>query len=267
MVGGIRGGRRREEISLLGRICCLAQTVELFFTTYGMTAAMDVARERSGTWFDPELVEVVEAIQSDVAFWSRLGSDNLPAELSRWEPADEQLLADEACLDRVAEAFANVVDAKSPWTYQHSIRVADIAVGVARQFSCGNEQLRDLRRAALLHDIGKLGVSNLILDKPSKPSDDEFAQIRKHPDYSQQILEKVGAFTALADVAGAHHERLDGRGYHRQLPEDVLPWATRVLSVADVCEALTARRPYRQALSWSQAPRNHVRRRRHGLRS
>ncbi len=248
-------GRRQDEISLLGRICCLAQTVELFFTTQGMTAARDVARERCGTWFDPELVDVVEAIHSDVSFWSRLSSPDLPAELGRWEPADEQLVADDACLDRVAEAFANVVDAKSPWTYQHSIRVADIAVGIARQFSCGGDLLRDLRRAALLHDIGKLGVSNLILDKPSKPNDDELAQIRKHPDYSQQILEKVEAFAALAEVAGAHHERLDGRGYHRQLPEDALPWATRVLTVADVCEALTARRPYREALSWSQARR------------
>lgn len=246
-------GRRGEEISLLGRVCCLAQTVELFFTTYGLAAAIEVARERSGTWFDPELVDIVESLSTDTSFWARLTCTDLPAELSRWEPEDKPLLADEACLDRVAEAFANVVDAKSPWTYQHSIRVADITVGIARQFSCGTDLLRDMRRAALLHDIGKLGVSNLILDKPGKPDDDELAQIRRHPDYSQQILQKVDAFSALAEVAGAHHERLDGQGYHRQLPEEVLPWATRVLTVADVCEALTARRPYRRALSWSQA--------------
>src|SRR5262249_22127624 len=84
---------------------------------------------------------------------------------------------DESCLDRIAEAFARVVDAKSPWTYQHSTRVAEIAVGVARQFDCSAELARDLRRAALLHDIGKLGVSNLILDKPGKPTPDEFAVI------------------------------------------------------------------------------------------
>jgi putative nucleotidyltransferase with HDIG domain len=182
-----------------------------------------------------------------------LSSSDLPAELSRWEPQDEQLLADEACLDRVAEAFANVVDAKSPWTYQHSMRVAEIAVGVAQQFDCPPELARDLRRAALLHDIGKLGVSNLILDKPGKPTEEEFAQIRRHPEYSQQILQKVDAFQPLAEVAGAHHERLDGRGYHRQLEGSVLPWVTRALTVADVCEALTARRPYRPALPWEQA--------------
>ncbi len=160
------------------------------------------------------------------------------------------MLADEACLDRVAEAFAQVVDAKSPWTFQHSTRVAEIAVGVAQRFNCTPDVLRDIRRAGLLHDIGKLGVSNLILDKPGKPTPEEFDQIRKHPDYSQQILQQVGAFQKLADVASAHHERLDGRGYHRRLDNTQLPWIARVLAVADIAEAMSARRPYRDAMPW-----------------
>jgi putative nucleotidyltransferase with HDIG domain len=172
--------------------------------------------------------------------------------LSRWEPEDAVLIADEACLDRVAEAFAKVVDAKSPWTYQHSTRVAEITVGVAKQFGCTPEVLRDLRRAALMHDIGKLGVSNTILDKPGKPTEEEFAQIRRHAEYSQRILEQVEAFKTLADVASGHHERLDGRGYHRGLAGDEIPWATRILTVADVCEAMSAKRPYREAMSWEQ---------------
>ena len=115
---------------------------------------------------------------------------------------------------------------------------------------------RDLHRAALLHDVGKLGVSNLILDKPGKPTDEEMAIIRKHPDYSQQILQRVAAFKELADVAAAHHERLDGRGYHRRLAGEHLPWAARVLTVADMYEAMSARRPYRDAMSWSANSRN-----------
>jgi putative nucleotidyltransferase with HDIG domain len=181
-----------------------------------------------------------------------LRSDDLPAELNRWEPKDAHLMADEECLDRVAEAFATVVDAKSPWTYQHSTRVAEIAVGVAQQFGCPPQLQRDLRRVALLHDIGKLGVSNLILDKPGKPTAEEFDEIRKHPDYSQRILGKLAAFETAADIAGAHHERLDGRGYHRQLDGADVSWMTRVLTTADVCEALTAKRPYREALSWER---------------
>ena len=241
-----------EEISLLARICCLAQTVEVFFTTYGLEAAMDVACQRRGEWFDPQLVDALLSFQHETAFWQKLFSDDLLTEVGRFEPEDAVLTADEECIDRVAAAFASVVDAKSPWTYKHSTRVAEITVGIAEQFGCGPELQRDMQRAALLHDVGKLGVSNLILDKPGRPTDEEMAQIRKHPDYSQQILEKVDAFKELADVAAAHHERLDGRGYHRRLGGEQLPWAARVLTVADMYEAMSARRPYRDAMSWQQ---------------
>jgi len=249
---GFPRGLKGEEISLLGRICCLSQTIEVFFTTYGLESAIDVARQRRGEWFDPQLVDALTSIKRDTAFWNRLLSDNLVSELSLWEPEDAVLMADEPLLDSVAEAFARVVDAKSPWTYQHSTRVAEITVNIAREFGCTPELTRDMRRAALLHDIGKLGVSNMILDKPGRPNPEELEQIRKHPDYSQQILQQVGAFATLADVASAHHERLDGQGYHRRLDGTRLPWAARVLAVADVCEAMSAKRPYREAMPWPQ---------------
>ncbi|HMC11033.1 MAG TPA: HD domain-containing phosphohydrolase [Pirellulaceae bacterium] len=245
-------GLKGEEISLLGRICCLAQTAEVFFSAYGLHAALDVVQHRRGEWFDPQLVSALLAVRQDADFWQRLKSGELVTELGRWEPDDAVLLADEACLDRVAEAFAKVVDAKSPWTYQHSTGVAEITVGVARQFGCSTELERDLRRAALLHDIGKLGVSNAILDKPGKPTEEEFVQIRRHPEYSQRVLEQVGAFQILAEVCGGHHERLDGNGYHRGLVGDQIPWVTRVLTVADICEAMSAKRPYRDAMCWEQ---------------
>lgn len=245
-------GLKGEEITLLGRICCLAQTVEVFFTTYGLEAAIDVAVQRRGEWFDPQLVDALAAFKHESGFWERLLGDNLKDELSRWEPEDAVLMADEACLDRVAEAFAKVVDAKSPWTFEHSTRVAEISVGLAQEFDCTADVERDIRRAALLHDIGKLGVSNLILDKPGKPTDDELAQIRKHPDYTQQILRQVEAFQTLADVSAAHHERLDGRGYHRGLDRTNLPWVSRILAVADICEAMSAKRPYRDAMPWEK---------------
>jgi putative nucleotidyltransferase with HDIG domain len=131
--------------------------------------------------------------------------------------------------------------------------VAEIAVGIAEQFGCSPGLIQDVRRAGLLHDIGKLGVSNLILDKAGKPTDEEFAQIRKHAEYTHKILQQVGAFRELAEIAGAHHERLDGRGYHRGLAGPEIHFVTRMLTVADVCEALTAERPYRDAMHWDQA--------------
>ncbi len=245
-------GLKGEEISLLGRICCLAQTVEVFFTTYGVEAAIDVALQRRGEWFDPHVVDALVSFRHEASFWERLLCHDVKGELSRWEPEDAVLMADETCLDRVAEAFAKVVDAKSPWTFEHSTRVSEISVGLAREFNCSADVERDIRRAALLHDIGKLGVSNLILDKPGKPTEEEFAQIRKHPDYTQQILRQVEAFQTLADVSAAHHERLDGRGYHRGLDRTNLPWVSRVLAVADICEAMSAKRPYRDAMPWER---------------
>jgi putative nucleotidyltransferase with HDIG domain len=245
-------GLKGNETSLLGRICCLAQTAEVFFSAYGLGAALQQAEERSGKWFDPQLVTALKTTRHDTDFWDRVQNADPVSELGRWESDDAVLLADEACLDRVAEAFAQVVDAKSPWTYQHSTRVSEITVGVARQFGCPEPLVRDLRRAALLHDIGKLGVSNAVLDKPSKPTAEEFAQIRKHPEYSQRILEQVCAFQSLAVVCGGHHERLDGQGYYRGLEGDQIPWATRVLTIADICEAMSAKRPYRDAMEWDQ---------------
>jgi HD-GYP domain-containing protein (c-di-GMP phosphodiesterase class II) len=145
--------------------------------------------------------------------------------------------------------FARVVDAKSAWTDRHSEAVAEIASGMAGVLGCGTEARRDLYRAGLLHDLGKLGVSNLVLDKPGHLTDAEFDLLRRNPDFTERILRRVSNFDRLADAASAHHERLDGRGYHRRLPgQDISPEA-RILAVADVYEALTSRRPYRDGFS------------------
>jgi HD-GYP domain-containing protein (c-di-GMP phosphodiesterase class II) len=235
-------------IPLLGRIVGLAQTVEVFFTAYGRDAACDMAEERRGKWFDPDLVEALASIRRDGSFWECLAGDDLESHVAALEPQERALTADEGRLDRVAEAFARVIDAKSPWTYRHSEGVAEIAVGIGRVMGFTPGELRDLRRAALVHDIGKLGISNLILDHPGELTAEARAEIRRHPELSQRILSRVACFRDLADWASAHHERLDGRGYHRGLTAQELSRGSRVLVVADICEALSAERPYRAAL-------------------
>ena len=112
---------------------------------------------------------------------------------------------------------------------------------------------RLLRRAALLHDIGKLGVSNSVLDKPAKLDDEEWGQMKRHAEFSEMILSHIGAFSDLARIGGAHHERLDGKGYPRGLMADEIPMEVRIVSTADVFDALTADRPYRAALPISKA--------------
>jgi HD-GYP domain-containing protein (c-di-GMP phosphodiesterase class II) len=236
---------RGAEIPLLARIACLAQTVEVFVSTEGLARALQIAYERSGTWFDPELVDALTAISADTRFWNELSHDDLQSALLQVEPADQILLANDAKIDQVCKAFAFVVDAKSPWTHKHSEGVANIAVGIAHHLGTDAATQQDIYRAGLLHDLGKLGVSNLILDKPGRPTDEEFTAIRKHPDFSEQILGRVESFRGLADVAASHHERLDGQGYHRRLSGDQIPWQGNLLAVADIYEALTAKRPYR----------------------
>jgi putative nucleotidyltransferase with HDIG domain len=249
--GGQPRGLLREEIPLLGRILCLAQTVEIFHRAGGVRPAWAVARRRSGRWFDPRLVDALGAIRGDAAFWACLPHGDAAV----WEPEDRQVRVDEGYLDRVADAFSGVVDAKSPWTYRHSDRACVIVLSLADELGADAETLRDLRRAALLHDIGKLAVSNRILDKPARLTEAEFAQVREHPAVTEEILSRLPGCEHLAPVAGAHHERLDGGGYPRGLAAPQLTMPMRLLAVADVYEALTSDRPYRAALSSDEALR------------
>jgi putative nucleotidyltransferase with HDIG domain len=159
------------------------------------------------------------------------------------------MVATDERLDRISHAFAAVIDAKTPFTARHSTNVARYSVAIAQAMGESPHSARTLLRAGLLHDIGKLGVSNRILDKPGKLTDDEFAEIRKHPRWTLQILERVTAFEGFAKEAAQHHERLDGRGYPWNVPAARLSLVARVLAVADVYEALTADRPYRAGLA------------------
>jgi HD-GYP domain-containing protein (c-di-GMP phosphodiesterase class II) len=242
-------GLRGEEIPLLGRILCLAQTVEIFHADRGVGAAWAMARRRSGRWFDPQLVDALGAVRDDRAFWASLRD----ADVSAWEPADRVLLADDERLDRICYAFAGVIDAKSPWTYRHSDRACLIVLGLAAALGADDDDLSELRRAALLHDVGKLAVSNRILDKPGRLTHAEFALVREHPNVTRRIMERVPGLAHLAPVAAAHHERLDGGGYPDGLAAGDLTRPMRVLAVADVYEALTAERPYRRAMTSEQA--------------
>jgi putative nucleotidyltransferase with HDIG domain len=242
-------GKQGEQISLLGRVLDFAQTIEVFYSAEGPEGARKVAQERRGTWFDPALVDLFFAhLAHDESFWAKLRSPDLIAEISAYEPEDRILHADQDMLDTIAAAFARVIDAKSPYTAQHSARVAEIVTRMAEELRMPTAERRDLTRAALLHDIGKLAVSNVILDKHEKLDDAEWAQMRTHTDYTYKILERVQGFSHLANVASAHHERLDGGGYHRALPGGELPQSARLLAVADQYEALTAVRPYRDAM-------------------
>jgi HD-GYP domain-containing protein (c-di-GMP phosphodiesterase class II) len=238
-----------DQIPLLGRILCLAQTVEIFHASGGLDDAYAVAQRRAGTWFDPDLVKAMNAFRRDGAFWASLAEPDL----TRWEPEDRIIELDDDRLLQISTAFAAIVDAKSPWTYFHSDRTSLIATNMGAALGLDTADLGDLRRVALLHDIGKLAVSNRILDKPDALTAAEFARVKEHPLFTRWVLERVSCFEPLATVAAAHHERLDGTGYPRGLAAADLTMPMRLLAVADVYEALTATRPYRPALTEDEA--------------
>jgi HD-GYP domain-containing protein (c-di-GMP phosphodiesterase class II) len=245
---GYPAGLKAEEIPLSSRIASLAQTIDAFLRIGGPVTAATIAQERRGSWFDPAVVDAFLSFSEEADFWQRVTGSNPWAEAARIEPDVQTFPADGAARDRIARIFAEVVDTKSPWTWRHSEGVAQIAVGIAKVLGLPEETLSRIHRAGLLHDLGKLGVSNLILDKPGNLTSEEYVELRRHPEFTHQILGSITAFHDIAEMAATHHERLDGRGYHRGIPAVDLPVESRLLVVADICEALSARRPYRDAM-------------------
>lgn len=241
-----------SRIPLLSRIMLVAQHLDIFSIERGAKTAVAVLFERSGTWFDPELAGVAARLHSSGSLWKNCLADAPPEETRRAvldiEPGRKISLEADG-LDRVCEAFADVVDAKSPFTFRHSMGVAHAALSIAKTMGMSEERTAFIRRTALLHDIGKLNVSNSILDKTSKLNVGEWQSVREHPNLTRRILEKVGAFQEIAVVAGEHHEKLDGSGYPNSLSAKSLSLEARIIAVADVYGALTENRPYREGLS------------------
>ena len=262
--GGKPLGLKGEEIHLFARIALLAQVIDVFFVNEGATAALTEVRKRAGGWFDPHLVSVFERLANPV-FFAELGADNHEAYVLSMEPGRQVIFADEDYLDAIAAGFARVIDAKSPYTSGHSDRVALFTDMIAEELGISLTERRRLKRAALLHDIGKLGVSNSVLDKPGRLEGEEWQQMKRHAEFSEMILSRIAAFADLALIGGAHHEKLDGSGYPRGLKGDEISFETRIVATADVFDALTADRPYRAAMPvekalailWEGAGRHH----------
>jgi HD-GYP domain-containing protein (c-di-GMP phosphodiesterase class II) len=251
--GGQPLGLRGEDIPVYARIALLAQVVDVFQTTNGTEAAKHAIKERAGGWFDPKLAAAFARVAERAEFWDTLRSEGLQQAIFALEPAQHSVIVDDDYMDDIAAAFALVVDSKSPYTSGHSERVTLFTDLIAEQIGFSAEQRRWLKRAALLHDIGKLGVSNSILDKPGKLDADEWEAMKAHAAHTETILSRIAAFGDLAVIAGAHHERLDGKGYPRGLRDDRIALETRIITTADIFDALTADRPYRDAMPISKA--------------
>jgi putative nucleotidyltransferase with HDIG domain len=237
-----------EAIPVNARLALLAQVIDVFHTADGAQAALAEVRARAGSWFDPRHVEAFERVAASAQFWTMLASDDVDRQVLALEPPGHETALDDDYLDDIAAAFGQVVDTKSPYTSGHSMRVALYTDLIAEQLGLSPARRRWLKRGALLHDVGKLGVSNSVLDKAGALDRDEWAAVRLHAQYTEDILSRMGAFAELGKIAGAHHERLDGGGYPRGLTAGQIGIETRIITTADIFDAITAARPYRGAI-------------------
>jgi putative nucleotidyltransferase with HDIG domain len=251
--------RTRHHIPLESRIIAIAQFLDVYAFEHGRDAAIRVLEERSERWFDPKIVRLAQQLHRQGTLW-RYASHATPEMESRAAVLDlapngiEKLKAGD--IDLICEAFSDVVDAKSSFTFRHSLGVTQVAIEIARVLGLSKDRTRLVHRAALLHDIGKLSVPNSILDKPSQLNDEEWRVVREHPTLTREILSRIGPFAELAQIAGAHHEKLDGSGYPNGLTGDDLPIEARIVTLADIYGAMTEDRPYRPGLTPKQALHN-----------
>jgi HD-GYP domain-containing protein (c-di-GMP phosphodiesterase class II) len=241
---GVPTGARADELLIATRLVNLADVVEVFHRAGGTEAAVAVARARRGTQFDPGLVDLLEAEADDL--FAELDS------VTSWDAVmsvapDLGVALSETELDAALEAVADFVDLKSPYTIGHSRNVADLAARAARLADIPHDDVTTLRRAALVHDLGRMGVSNAVWDKRGTLTHGERERVRMHPYLTERMLASSPPLATLATLAAAHHERLDGSGYPRGLSGDQLSAAARILAVADTYRTRAETRPHRPA--------------------
>lgn len=245
---GYPHGKRGEEISPLSRICLVAQHLDSFAVAEGPHRAVQTLSTHCKAWYDPNLIAVVRSLHKAGQLWDHCRptdsvEDTRKAVLARDPGMITNLTADR--VDSICEAFAGIVDAKSPFTYRHSLGVMQVACAIARELGLSTATCDTIRRAALLHDIGKLAISNAILDKNGKLTETEWAAVRTHPEISGTILRRIGSFGTVALLAEQHHERLDGTGYPFGQSAADLSLESRIIAIADCYAAMAENRPYR----------------------
>jgi HD-GYP domain-containing protein (c-di-GMP phosphodiesterase class II) len=244
------GGVGGEAIALPARVAQVAVTASLFHSLGGRDAAIVAVRRRAGTSLDPRLAELLWKKADRV-----LGVLEVPDPLAAAVAAEPRpvVRVSELGLDRVCRAFGEAVDLKTPMHHGHSTGVAVLAGMAADRLALDRRQIDALRRAGYLHDLGRAAVPNRVWERPGPLSWTEQEQVRLHAHYSERLVARCGPLAPLAPIAGAHHERLDGSGYHRQLSGGSLDVSARVLAAADVFQAMTQSRAHRPARSSEEA--------------
>jgi HD-GYP domain-containing protein (c-di-GMP phosphodiesterase class II) len=250
--GGLPAGAHGDEIPIQMRVAQLADMVEVHHRAYGAEGAVAVARSRRGGQFDPKVVDTFVE-HADKILAGPPAGDAWAAAVR--EAPDRHQRLDEHGLDVLLVALGDFVDLKCPFTLGHSRTVARLAGDAALAAGVDADAAALARRAGHVHDLGRIGVSNQIWSKPGPLAAAEFERVRLHPYLTVRILNQVRGLARLAEVAGNHHECLNGSGYPRGLAGTALSLPDRVLAAAVSYQSACEPRPYREELSPATAAR------------
>jgi HD-GYP domain-containing protein (c-di-GMP phosphodiesterase class II) len=243
---GTPQGLAGDDICLPARLAEVAHQAVIFDRLGGPEAALAMVRRRAGGWFDPSLAATFTRVGAGIL--DEVGSGDVWEAVLEVEPEPRRTIGTEG-LDGLARALGDMVDLKSPYLLGHSSEVAALSERAAVALGFGPEAVTDLRRAALLHDLGRVAVSNRIWEQPTALGRTEWERVRLHPYQTERILARSRVLEPLARPAGMHHERQDGSGYHRGTSGGQVPAAARVLAAADAFQAMTQDRPHRPRLA------------------
>jgi HD-GYP domain-containing protein (c-di-GMP phosphodiesterase class II) len=247
---GAPGGLKGEEIALVGRVAHVAGVAAKFDVLGGRELAVDAVSRRAGSVFDPAIADALVTHATEVLEAASVGDPRRRVLEAEPEPVASISVAR---LPNVAAALGDIADLKTPFTHGHSAGVASLASAAGERLGLEPAALLQLRVASLLHDLGRVAISNAVWEKPGALTSADWEQIRLHPYHSERILSCSPVLEPMASTAGMHHERLDGSGYHRGCTAAQIPLPARVLAVADALHAMTQPRPHRNPLSVEEA--------------
>jgi HD-GYP domain-containing protein (c-di-GMP phosphodiesterase class II)/DNA-binding CsgD family transcriptional regulator len=252
---GMPKGSAEEKIPVISRIILVTSNLEVLHRAGGREAARSVAKERRGKAFDPAVVDAFLTVSEREGFWASLEEEQIWEIVLSLEPEESPYrYLDEQKVEDVVFAFADYSDLKSPYIAGHSRRVAELAESIAKRMAFREEEVSEIRRAALAHDIGLVAVPSFVLDRPEERlTEAEREQLRLHPYHSRQILSRVPSLGSAAAIAASHHEHGDGSGYPAGLAGIQISPQVGVLAVADRFDELTHDGPERVALTSEDA--------------
>jgi HD-GYP domain-containing protein (c-di-GMP phosphodiesterase class II) len=249
---GSPGRLKGEAITVPARIAAVAYAAVMFDHEGGRAQALEGVGRWAGRILDPSIAAALG--REGDAFFDASEPDDPWVAAVDCEPSVARMVS-ERQLDEIARGFADAVDLKSPFMHGHSSGVAALAERASAAAGLPAETVVDVRRAGLLHDLGRAGIPTGIWEKAGPLSTSEWEQVRLHAYHTERILSRAPVLAPIARLAGLHHERMDGSGYHRGAPPAMLDMPARILAAADVFQALVEERPHRAAFTPGEAAR------------